>query len=56
MPSRRGGKGVGLDAGVGRLLFWDPSCAVGFPSSSSGQCDAILALTEVQQGERRRVS
>lgn len=29
MSSQRGENRMGLDAGVGRLMFWDRSCVVG---------------------------
>jgi hypothetical protein len=74
MSSQRGENIMGLDAGVARLMFWDPSCVVGSPyndgvcrfmfcdpncvvdSPYHDQCDVILPFTEVQQGEKRRVS
>jgi len=36
MSSHRGGNKMGLDAGVGRLMFWEPSCIVGSPSYNNG--------------------
>ncbi len=31
MPSQHGENRMGLDAGLGRFMFWDPSCVVGSP-------------------------